>query len=314
MPPRIPIPILRFFASHELPFTRHLLAHAGVWRHEPWRLSQPRSRRGKWHGYRITFDLRDFHQRGAYLYGRLLDLVVQLAVRDTLRPGDTFVDIGANIGILTLHGARRVGPRGVVHAFEPNPEVFQRLEAHVRGNALGNVRLHRIALSDRDGEQALSVPPTGNTGAASLGGLAPRHARPALATYQVTLRRGDGLLAEAPADAPMLLKLDIEGHEPFALRGLARTIESRRPAIITEFNAEMLACHGSGPAELLGLFRDRGYRGYLLGARWHRVLRRWRLRLHPVPPGPWNPARTLNAIFLDPDGVHHTRLRRFLVP
>ncbi len=308
----VPLPILRFFAAHDLPFTQALLARAGVWRHEPWRNAPARSCRGKWHGYRMIFDLREFHERGAYLYGRLLDAPVQLVMMESLRPGDVFVDVGAHIGLLTLLGSRLVGPDGVVYAFEPNPEIFRRLEGHIGRNGVRNVRAFHVGLSDREATLTLSVPPTGNTGAASLGGLAPRHKAPALASYEVRVMTGDEALKEAP-DAPMFVKIDVEGHEVRAMRGLEQTIRSRRPAILAEANPEMLACNGAKASDLLSLLAGLGYVAWLPDAAWHRWRRRWALRLKRFSNG-WVPARTINALFLHADSPHTVRLSRWLAP
>lgn len=309
---KVPLPLLRFLASRELPFKDALLRRAGAWRHEPWRDARPRSCRGRWHGYRMTLDLRDYHQRAAYLFGRLLDVPVQLAIRDGLRPGDVFVDVGANIGVLMLLGARRVGPRGAVIALEPNPDVFRRLEAHVRDNGLGHVRLRRSALGDSAGVRTLSVPPTGNTGAGTLGVLPPRHGGYVLASYEVEVEVGDEALAGAP-DAPMFIKIDVEGHEPHVLRGLTRTIEARRPAVLIEINPAALAGHGCTPADVLGPMIARGYRPFHPGARWGRLRRRWSLTLRRAPAS-WTSARTGNLLLLPADGVHADRFARFMIP
>ncbi|MFM9995705.1 MAG: FkbM family methyltransferase [Phycisphaerales bacterium] len=310
MPLRFPIPLLRLFASHELPFKDALLARAGVWSHEPWRHARPRTCRGKWHGSRMTFDLRDFHQRAAYLFGRLMDVPVQLAILNAARPGDIFVDVGANIGVLTLLGAHAVGPAGTVIAFEPNPEVFKRLDAHVRDNRRSNVRLFPLALSDREGVLQLSIPPTGNTGAATLGTLPARHGGRAHARYDVPVKLGDDLLGDAPPHPrPMLVKIDAEGHEPNVLRGMSRTIAARRPAILAEINPEALAGNGATPADALDPLLALGYRPHYLGARWGRWSRRWTLVLRPAPTV-WRSPRAGNLLLLPADGPWRDRLAR----
>lgn len=306
MPLRIPIPLLRLFASFELPFKDALLKRAGVWTHEPWRNARPRSRRGKWHRARMTLDLRDFHQRATYLFGRLLDVPVQRAILDATRPGDVFVDVGANIGVLTLLGAHAVGGAGAVLAFEPNPEVFERLDAHVRDNHLSNVRLFPLALSDREGVLQLSIPPTGNTGAATLGKLPARHGGRVCAQYDVPVKLGDELLADAPPGS-MLVKIDAEGHEPHVLRGMTRTIAARKPAILTEINPEALAGNGAMPADALDPLLALGYQPYFLGARWGRFRRRWTLILSPAP-NAWRSPRAGNLLLLPPDGPWRERL------
>ena len=75
-----------------------------------------------------------------------------------LRPGDVFVDVGANIGLFTLIAAERVGPGGKVLAFEPTAKTFGRLVDNVQLNKLSNVECFKLALSDSQGHlQLLSL-------------------------------------------------------------------------------------------------------------------------------------------------------------
>jgi len=70
---------------------------------------------------------------------------------DYLKPGDTFIDIGANIGSNTIVGSRKVGPSGVVHSFEPHPTIYSFLIENILLNSLRNVKVYNIALGDRNG-------------------------------------------------------------------------------------------------------------------------------------------------------------------
>ena len=65
---------------------------------------------------------------------------------DNLRPGDTVIDVGANVGYYTLLAARKVGPRGKVVAFEPDPESFSFLKRNVKANGFTNVVLEQKGL------------------------------------------------------------------------------------------------------------------------------------------------------------------------
>src|SRR5207249_2412898 len=70
-------------------------------------------------------------------------------IDERLSPGDTFIDVGANIGYYSLLAARRVGPTGSVVAIEPSPKTFRALEANLAQNRLKNVRTVNAAVSDR---------------------------------------------------------------------------------------------------------------------------------------------------------------------
>ena len=75
-----------------------------------------------------------------------------------LKPGDIFVDIGANAGIFTAMGAKQVGPRGCVIAIEPAPEMVDRLRANVAANGFTNVAVFQMAVGSTPGvETCISI-------------------------------------------------------------------------------------------------------------------------------------------------------------
>ena len=93
----------------------------------------------------------------------------QRFINKFLRPGDIFVDVGANIGLFTLIAAKLVGKRGHVYAFEPSSRIHQRLIDNIKLNNLTNVSCYQLALSDRDGEAILYVPLDGYDAWSSFG-------------------------------------------------------------------------------------------------------------------------------------------------
>src|SRR6266513_4688309 len=76
-------------------------------------------------------------------------------LRKILFRGAVVVDVGANIGIYSQFLSRYVGPKGVVHSFEPSPDNFRRLSAATRN--LSNVRLTQAVIGERSGECKLYV-------------------------------------------------------------------------------------------------------------------------------------------------------------
>jgi FkbM family methyltransferase len=310
----LPMRLALCWSRLRLPRAHRILRSLGVWDNRLWQGEPPRICRGCYHGYRMRLDISDYHQRGAYFYSGLLDASVDLCILHALSAGDTFIDVGANIGMMTMLAAHAVGPEGRIIAFEPNPDVYERLLWHISENRLAQVRPHQLALSDHDAIMQLTVPPTGNTGAATLGALPARHQGRIGATYEVAVRVGDEVLAEESlTDAPLFIKLDVEGHEVAALRGLRDTIRKHRPAVLLESNVEMLPQNRTSVQELFGLLVDVGYEPYALRIRWNRLMRRWQLQLHAMGVH-WHPARTENVLFLRPGEVHARRLGRFFSP
>jgi predicted methyltransferase len=95
--------------------------------------------------------------RSLDLYGEYSEGEVAL-FREFLRPGDTALDIGANVGALTLAMAGLVGPQGTVHAFEPQGAIFDLLQANVAANDLTQVAMHRKAVGEAFGTLSMPSP------------------------------------------------------------------------------------------------------------------------------------------------------------
>jgi FkbM family methyltransferase len=108
-------------------------------------------------GVRIDVDPNDYHGRVLYLFGTN-DPKVEATARGLLRPGDRFLDIGANYSTIGILAADRVGPTGQVHLFEPQQALCERVQAAIDRASLANVHLHRVGLMDRDGELTIARP------------------------------------------------------------------------------------------------------------------------------------------------------------
>jgi FkbM family methyltransferase len=298
--------IAMLVARWDLPGQRYWFDRAGILDNAKWSGHAHASTRGRWHGYTLRLNLADYHQRGAYFLGRLFDLPVQVALRRAIRPGDEYLDIGANIGMTTLIGAHSVGSKGSVTAIEPNPAVAAELRHHVDANRLTWVRVIEAGFSDREETLTLTVPPTGNTGAGTFGKLPPRHKGKTSATYDVPVIIGDSHIK--PDGPPLTIKIDVEGHETAAFRGLTRAITARKPAIVAEVNPQTLASSGSSAAECLGLLRAWGYEIFFPDAQARPLRRAERFWLTPLDPT-WVPdKRLVNIVALVPGTEHHRRL------
>lgn len=137
-----------------------------------------------------------------------------------LKPGDVFIDAGANIGVYTVLASRLVGPSGRVIAVEMMPDTADRLEAHVRINELHNVTVVRQALSDASGGIVTATVQAGKFGQATIAEDSERYG---LGTrIEVTSTTLDDVTAGIASIA--LMKMDLEGAEMPALRGGASTM------------------------------------------------------------------------------------------
>ena len=177
---------------------------------------------------------------------------VSLAIQHLLQPGDTFIDIGANIGVHVADAARIVGPHGQVVAVEPNTENCRLLLLTAKKNNLHNITLIPSALSDT-GDWAWF-----STHIGSNGGL--------VASENATITNGFGFIVPirrlddiAPSKTK-LIKVDVEGAEISVLRSGLETLRRDRPSIIMEFSCEMIQrVSGIEPREALLWIENLGY-------------------------------------------------------
>jgi len=103
----------------------------------------------KW-GFRLLLDPAQYSNRFIYYWG-LWEPDETYAVKRILKPGDIFVDVGANIGYFSLLASTVVGPGGCVHAFEPVPITTERLLENLAANAVENVKVYQCAAVDQAG-------------------------------------------------------------------------------------------------------------------------------------------------------------------
>lgn len=145
---------------------------------------------------------------------------VQEALARLARPGVVFWDIGAHIGFFAMT-ASRLG--ATVHAFEPMPETFHRLERGVELNDLP-VHLHQCAVNDTDGEVWLYK--TGSSLTTNIVG----QGMPGVKVSSFTL---DTLVHQF--GPPDLIKVDVEGAEVPLIRGGTKLWRTNKPVIVMEF-------------------------------------------------------------------------------
>ena len=203
-------------------------------------------------GYRIKLDLNDFIQRLVYLHA--FEWQETATIRSFLKPGDVFVDVGANIGYFTLLAASLVKKTGRVLAFEPSPYASARLAETIATNHISQVTLRVLALGAKSSTLPLYLPSqSGNhspTMLANEGG----------APIAVNVRRLDDCLKECGVENVDFMKVDVEGFEPHVLEGANTFLsQGRIRAILCEFNEVWLQKNGSSKEQLLQILTSYGY-------------------------------------------------------
>ena len=145
-------------------------------------------------------------------------------IRRHLRPGMTFIDVGANKGDFTLLAAQLAGNSGRVISIEPEPENHSMLQRSIALNNYANIRVMQVALSDGDGTANLQI---GSTSGAHT--LSPEFN--GIRAVEVPTRTLDGIVAEEELGSVDMIKIDVQGFELAVLRGAAQTLRAN-PRII----------------------------------------------------------------------------------
>ena len=184
----------------------------------------------------------------------LLKLLAQL-------PEPVVLDIGANIGNHTLAFATRARS---VHAFEPIPYLFDMLSGNVARNGLTHVQVHNVALSDHEGSATINMVNAGNYGASSFDRRAD-----GTTPVEVKMVTGDAFVERNRIARVDFIKIDVEAHEVFVLRGLMQTLRRDLPFITMEWNDPLTVERLRGSAELQ--FLQQHYRIQVLGSNYDRA-------------------------------------------
>lgn len=209
------------------------------------------------HDLQMQVGLVDHIERQLWLH-REWDRPVRIVLESLLKPGDTYCDLGANIGYFTLMASRLVSPTGCVVAVEPSTRALRKLTAHLWLNACRNVLLLSGAVGDRWGRSELALATESNIGGSgvAVNGSVGR------AVERIWIAPLDDLLQMGNL-RPKLIKLDLEGYELRALRGAVHTIEKSRPWIMCEVTESLLRKFDTSTQELFGLLTGMGYQPYV---------------------------------------------------
>lgn len=203
--------------------------------------------------FSMKLDLRESIQRLMFL--DMYEPEQTAWFKQCLRPGDTFVDVGASFGYYTTLAANLVGPSGRVFAFEPSPLASKVIEETIVGAAVQNVTLTKAAVGRRTGSAVLFLPTTRYLHSPSI-----LQSDPEFVPLEIPIVALDQF--EPLEDVPLtrLVKIDVEGFEPDVLDGMENLIRAGRVEnIICEFNSGWLHRNSTTPKQLLERFIDLGY-------------------------------------------------------
>ena len=194
-------------------------------------------------------------------------VLIELTGNESFKDG-TCLDIGANIGNHALFYSTIFKQ---VIAFEPNPIAYKLLEANILKNRIANIRICTTALGSKKEKKVLSICHE-NLGMSSLV-QETKTAHPSF-NLEIEINVGDDLIEEMVDDQSGIsfIKLDVEGFEAEALKGLRKTISKYRPIISIELNFASL----NKPSEAaLNVLADLGYKNFYVLERPHSFRNRY---------------------------------------
>ena len=172
-----------------------------------------------------------------------------------LRPDFNVIDVGANIGLLSLTFASRC-PQGIIYSFEPDSETFQKLYQNVNLNSFNNIKLFRQAIGARKTTGKLYKLYASNPGANRILQDKPAVSVPSELVEIDTLDQYDQLGYFSGVD---LIKIDVEGFELFVLEGARDLINRWTPILFVELVEQNLKQQGCSANSLLQYVRQLGY-------------------------------------------------------
>jgi FkbM family methyltransferase len=209
-------------------------------------------------GFAVSASLEHRHYLNALRCGAVESAMVRLFA-EAIQPGMVVLDIGAFVGWYTLVAARRVGAGGMVFGFEPDPRNYALLRRNLRSNRFdGGVIAVPKAVAERRGVATFFLH-GGDQSRSSL--IASTEAQPTTLVGTVVI--DDFLSPDIKVD---IVKIDIEGGELRALKGMRETLQraGRSVKLFVECNPAALRWAGESPQSLLSELAQLGFTSWLI--------------------------------------------------
>lgn len=220
-------------------------------------------------GHRIFVYTKDLGLSPHLIMDGIWEWGIEHAILKLFEPGATVIEVGCNMGYHTLAMCDRLGPDGRLYGFEANPELFDLLRWSVDHNGFfPRASLYNNAATEVRGEVQFTFEPT-----AVGGGHVSSDGSNVGTLITVPGLPLDEVLRDLRGVA--LLRMDVEGFEPFVIRG-AKDIVDRSPdiRIVVEWSVPMMTSHGVDMQKFVEEMMSKGFKA-------------WRIdgdsNFHPVP-------------------------------
>lgn len=212
--------------------------------------------------FKMQLNLDEWIQQQIFFFG-IYDQPGISFIKKRLRGDDVFIDIGANIGIYSLSASHslKTDKGGKVYAFEPVSLVFERLKINIDLNGLTDLIIPlRLAIYDSKKILNIFLSSPENLGMSSLF----HHDHESGAVELVEAITLDEFVHEKSLSRVSLIKMDIEGAELFALKGMSNTLEQFRPVLLVEISEQVLKDRNVTGHDVFEFMHNAGYKAYIL--------------------------------------------------
>ncbi len=210
-------------------------------------------------GIVLDLDINDWIQQNLYFLDQYEEKEIRF-LESLLKPGDLFIDVGANIGLFSLVASAIAGESGKVYAFEPYSKNFDKLLHHVHLNRLGNVVAERLAVSDKSGWIDIRANDDDNND-----GMISAYVDRYTSFETVPTIDLDQYIKDKIKQPIRFVKIDIEGGEYLAVKGMSTTLAKDHPVVMVEINPDILSKTSFTPAMIEDEFFRLQYSKYFLG-------------------------------------------------
>jgi FkbM family methyltransferase len=149
-------------------------------------------------------------------------------VKENLKAGDTYIDIGANIGQHSLFASRIVGEGGKVIAFEPVHKIYSQFQRSIKLNNIENIKVHNLACGEEKKEMFIYMTESNMGGSSLVFGIENRE------KDKIHVVTADSILSNE--SKINFVKIDVEGYEYEVLLGLVEILKTHHPKIMLEYS------------------------------------------------------------------------------
>lgn len=208
----------------------------------------------------LDVNTTDIIQRYIYYFG-VWEPVLTDYIQRTLKTGDVFIDIGANIGYYTILASRLVGASGQVFAIEASPSICASLRHHIALNAASNVTVINAAIYRERAELPLYMHEATNIGATTIMADVAQRRDTAIEAVVQAMPLADAVPVQDIRRARMI-KIDVEGAEWPVLQGIADLLAHMSPEteLVIEIDPQALRDQGTSTEAFLAVFAAAGFR------------------------------------------------------